>query len=554
MIKVPTSDVQVELGHFPAADAKKQHDDDAIVGKKKTSTAADDEEREKAMSNFGGRGCVLNFLFENYPSNPAADIRDFHKFGFAIPILALYYIGFNVLLIYFTVTSTLTLWNSSFISLESSNMDQLCTEIPKAISASFEGDNKGAWQTDNNFKQTNSIYLLKFSGSEINQETYSSAMTSFDDKLKQIGDRSATRDLAWQLIAWGTFNAFDKETDMTFSTNGNIATSFKDIGTYIISFTTFTPAVIDADGKDVGLNFCFESDIAVPQIGNEAAFDYSLVLMRAVTKNYGRTISVSMDLKWTNLDDNGETSEYYKGPCPGFFSPMETFDIDGIDYFYNKISTLVLEFDTQSIMTAISVNFGIMPLSELSEVQHDPFSGKYPSNMKFYIDEFYAPMTPIVCMDKGSIYNKKTLMAPLCLLADQKTLIYPVFKNSKKCDCSNTTKLMTKDEAYDCTSPLEIIFVYDKIGYNSMHFNGSDAMNLGFKMANYIAEDPVGGDLKIVKYLADLSVEFDTMESMYKSTKLSNLLFKKICPKDTCGSFSIKGFADPFRQLAINGN
>lgn len=81
-----------------------------------------------------------------------------------------------------------------FLSLEPNNTNQLCYSVPLEITAQFEGDMLGNWETSPDFQQNNSVFNIRFDGSAITTEQYQNVMLSFNSKLQSLSEKAARRD------------------------------------------------------------------------------------------------------------------------------------------------------------------------------------------------------------------------------------------------------------------------------------------------------------------------------------------------------------------------
>jgi hypothetical protein len=81
-----------------------------------------------------------------------------------------------------------------FLSLDGNSTMQTCRTVPYDVTADFEGDMFGNWQTSPDFQQNNSVFILSFSGSAVTTEQYQSVMNGFKDMFKALSVKSANRD------------------------------------------------------------------------------------------------------------------------------------------------------------------------------------------------------------------------------------------------------------------------------------------------------------------------------------------------------------------------
>ena len=142
-------------------------------------------------------------------------------------VILIYYVLFGVL--WAVVVSLLTAsgQSSTYLSVQGTGGGQLCVEIPKVITASFEGDVFGNWVTSNNFKQNSSAFVVEFVGSEITTDQYVATMTSFKQQLLALSQKSARRDSGWNAMMWSTFILHDPVSQISFYSSADASMVYR---------------------------------------------------------------------------------------------------------------------------------------------------------------------------------------------------------------------------------------------------------------------------------------------------------------------------------------
>ena len=116
--------------------------------------------------------------------------------------------------------------DSLFASLEDSNSDQICEEVPITITGTFHGtiksmpffpssiylitisfllhlflaDEDGSWNTNSSFQYNRALYTAVLSGLKFTPSQWTESMTTITEKFRKITSLSPKRDLAWNLV------------------------------------------------------------------------------------------------------------------------------------------------------------------------------------------------------------------------------------------------------------------------------------------------------------------------------------------------------------------
>lgn len=218
---------------------------------------------------------------------------------------------------------------SSFISLDSGagvckgdSKSDSCCEVPVAVTGEFMVDTNGRWETFPRFNYNFNNYDVKLTGVSYTNEEYQTLMKKISKEVKAIGARGKNRDYSWNMVAWSSFTALD-------STSG----SFK----FFLS-------------GDAGIIFA-KSLVGIGFASNESACNAPV----SASVNYAtREIAVDVNLGCTDPPCKAN-------PCPGVLSPQGFgYDTEGA-----SSATMSFKVDLASINTALAVNMGILPLSNL---------------------------------------------------------------------------------------------------------------------------------------------------------------------------------------------
>ena len=120
-----------------------------------------------------------------------------------------FYVGFVAVGIYFFIQNYESNLTTSFISLD--NTSGICTQVPTDITGNFLADNKGNYDSSTNFQYQNSIYSLELIGLHFTDSQWKKAMTNVSKALTDVGKKGVQRDLAWNLVVWGSFDVVDSQ-------------------------------------------------------------------------------------------------------------------------------------------------------------------------------------------------------------------------------------------------------------------------------------------------------------------------------------------------------
>ena len=124
-------------------------------------------------------------------------------------MFAAFYMGFIAIGIYFFVQNYNTNLTSTFVSLD--NTSGLCSQVPTYITGDFLADTSGNYDSSTSFQYQNSIYSLELIGLHFDNAQWKTAMTNVSNGLTTVGKKGVYRDLAWNLVVWGSFDVIDSQ-------------------------------------------------------------------------------------------------------------------------------------------------------------------------------------------------------------------------------------------------------------------------------------------------------------------------------------------------------
>ena len=123
----------------------------------------------------------------------------------SFPIIMCYYIAFFTTWAVVVYLLTVSGQAQIYLSAQGSGSGQICTELPKTVTATYQGDIYGNWETNAAFNQNSSVFMIQFVGSKISSAQYVATMTSFKQQLLDLSRKSTMRDSAWNAVMWSSF-------------------------------------------------------------------------------------------------------------------------------------------------------------------------------------------------------------------------------------------------------------------------------------------------------------------------------------------------------------
>jgi len=481
-----------------------------------------------------------------------------------------FFCGSFFFIVYYTITGISGATEAFYMSLDGSDEYQLCYEVPAVLTGTYIADKNGYWNTESKFDESLAVYQLDFIGTEVTQEQYTATMTAFEDSVKYLGEKSAVRDLSWNLMAWSTAN-LENANGMSMFTLADAHTIFE--GLEVVSYTTYgyqgecTPA---------------------PYLGSVAQPNTPTYQMQGGSGGLSpdnRYITFKYDMA---LLDGGERSAAFAkandpmfdkefSMCHSHFNPVDTWTYSENEWessnYYD--TSLDVSVDIRSVLTAIAVNFGVIVEGDLQEVKKDATDlfkhwlkndAEFPP-FKYYIDPFYAPMEPIACVPIGSAgYATETQIKGststltehmFCLVPVNGNFIYPAiwsksdrrYSSRSYCQCPRLQSggAATDSEKTFCHAPyFQIAAVYDKADMYKKRTvkQNSGAITwpvfkLGAKYAAYMKDDRMLGDARIMDELQGILKQPESAGTHSGKLKVFHELSAPntgLCPNNDCGA------------------
>lgn len=307
---------------------------------------------------------------------------------------------FWALAAFFFTRNYLLCRTSTFISLDGKagvckgdSGSDTCCEVPTSITGDFKSDSFGRWNTFPKFNFNFNNYELSLIGAAYTNEEYASLMSKISKEVKAIGARGKNRDYSWNMVAWSSFTSIN--TDSGF---------FK----FYLS-------------GDAGIIFA-KTIVGIGFASNTSSCSQPVA---ASINSATRQIDVRVTLC--------DSPPCELNPCPGTLSPQAF----GYDTQYATSGDMNFAVDLASINTALAVNMGIIPLSNLVSYVADnsrisllqamynagSISLRTFQNTSSYYEPIYAPMDPIYCTQYDHVNTTS------CYVRIGNTLLYPVINH-----------------------------------------------------------------------------------------------------------------------------
>ena len=263
----------------------------------------------------------------------------------------LYILGVIFAAAYFFSTNYIKGRTESFITLDKTSgvcKDEPgsteCCEVPVSVTGYFLADSTGKWNSEPGFTYNDNLYGTTMTALQYTNDEWRRFMKNIQTQLAYIGKtKGANRDFAWNLIAWSSFSAIS-ETDKG----------------YLRFYATGDAAQI------------FDKEIIIGGFASEVIDDYQCDA--STTFSYqaaSRLLTVNTELN-TGSNCADSTSGYgytCENPCPRLLNPKVMISNTYGDSIPS--TTMTLKFDMASVVTALAVNLGILPLSNLEEFADD---------------------------------------------------------------------------------------------------------------------------------------------------------------------------------------
>ena len=406
-------------------------------------------------------------------------------------------------MIYLVITRIKNQVNSPYVSLENTNSDQTCNQVPSPIVGTFNADYNGRWSTSGAYTSYLSIFQLIVPGALVTVNDYQAMIQGFDKDFRVVGERAASRGRWFSLAAWTAMYSSDSKTHIQFASTVLPQLAFQFADAY--SF----PPMNKLDLCEEGMTFDFST--GAPQRVPINPQDPKYIPLEGLipfapsgqTFTYSVYLSKSGYYNWASDTFGYDYNQTDIGPCPDHFTPFGTFlypiGDSKLNSGPNATNAMSFTFDMRSILIASAVNMGIIPISKLTQVlvRTSTNQSEYGlDNMGLYTHPRHLPMAPLQCQKAGTIYNnsinqQQILSADSCfVLANQfesyggdfYPFVMDVNSDGNVCNCTSSD--------YACKQGnFRISLFYTK------QLTDYPLLELADRFANLIKADPINGDL-----------------------------------------------------------
>jgi hypothetical protein len=291
--------------------------------------------------------------------------------------------------------------------LKGGDSSSICKPIPASNTGTFYATQNGHWGGQDGFNYADATYQLTVTNLELTPHEYDISLTSLYGAINGLGNATSEDDMSINLLNWFSFTALQKDgvTANRMSLIGDPAITFNRQNVY---------GAISSVAADCYLDGQF----------------------------------ATMDVANGNLVLSIPANTYAADPICNRAGPLEYLGFDssaGNDQ-------LLLGIDVRSLVTAIAVNYGILPLEYLSEIVASRIT--YPSNITYsrFYDPKYPGMEPIFCLQiPPELIKAGITFERVCSLNLHKgTVIVPFFNHAADCDCSKLTIENLTDKYHPC--------------------------------------------------------------------------------------------------------
>lgn len=463
-----------------------------------------------------------------FPVQNVAEINDFGDF--AVWLTFIYHIMFLFIFVYYTNRYTNQFYNDYYLSL---NTTAECIPIPLTVSAVYEGDFDGQWESNSSYSPSRSMYEIEFAGSQLNTTGFSSVMEGFITDLIDVNDKAMSRDLYWKLIALSSYSSYDHDAKVHFYSNARAEIIFDQP----VSTAIFASAN-GICGQNTFLSYSKTTSLLTVSVSSDTSVPQNWPTQNpttAPTKNSPPKPTANPTARPT--PESGSGTYYYDDyippynestfvlPCKGQFDAIQDFKYDPQ---HDPSKEVLFHFDIRAVTTIIAINFGIANVSSLTPVTTQ-FSNIYLEEYgDYYTDTFYPNMAPIWCQTKNPTRK------PLCLYPYKWSLLYPMINGYYDgCSCQNPTS-----DDLDCNIFDAIIsFLFFSLDREYKILNFADRMQdiiLGSKDGDLEVQSlffPIALQNIDISYNlpAKNQLEMNTFQHYYLREISKDHLFDRIC-------------------------
>jgi len=333
---------------------------------------------------------VLSFLrdkfYENIPSDGIKELPAAHAFPLG---LAAYVILTGTFLAFF-LTGYLNDRNEKFLAVTKSAGD--CNSVSKPISGTYLADYQGYWEGSADFNYNNAIYVMYAPQLDTTQSEYVNALDLAFSHLDEIAALSYTQSLAINLLYW-----------MSWSGSVQLGSTVSRFG------FTGSPSVV----FDRGIYYASFSD------------QHSTCPVHPVVTYNSANSRISLQFDYAEFKASTE--------CMSVINPEHIgYSTQYSGKYFN------INIDAQTIITALSVNLGVISVDDLEPVPNTAFI-YVDDGVSYNLGEYFYPlfpgMVPLFCMNSAE--------GLLCTIEYFEVYLYPVFNslgnslyNPEYCNCS----------------------------------------------------------------------------------------------------------------------
>ncbi len=317
----------------------------------------------------------------------------------------------SAVFVYFVYTSYSNAIASAYISLESGNGN--CNEVSISVTGNYLADARGNWIGSPQFDYSIAKYGITLNNFQASGfKDYEEMMIIFQKALTELGEQAVHDNLAKNLLRWISFIRY-------YSPQQPLSTNLTSLGYGQLQYIQMT-----GDPLQVFTLNTYQIVIGSPN---------GYCPMAAFTTFDQATGYISTALNYTTYMMNPLCS---KCGDPKFLGYVPTVD--------NSVFPLSLE--VRAISTALSVNLGILPITNLIRSGEDHFYFSF-NNVSYaageYYDLRYYQMKPIFCVRNVTAAPADVTIIPnLCFLTLGQTIALPTFnhygtssEHPVYCDC-----------------------------------------------------------------------------------------------------------------------
>jgi len=307
--------------------------------------------------------------------------------AFSFPISFSYIVGFVFLFGFLLSTNLQGTINAKVLGLNKDASGMTCVPIPKVLNGLFNADLDGNWETEDDYSDNKSLFVLRAQGRKISGEQFKSSMNQFRNEFTSFSRRASNRTMAWNLAVLSSFTSHHHETGLEFFLSVDASYFYESI-TKVATLSNMNgiclgysadPAAGYPNGKYLSGGF----------VADHAALTLELPLRINPTSVLGSNRSrFSVTFTPTVTE-----------PCPKHGKWFKHLFIGGDSEFRNGKADI--GFDVRSTLLAISLNLGLVGTETLvSKVTEMTRS----CGVIGLVDPYYSfpHMSRIYCINKTS--------------------------------------------------------------------------------------------------------------------------------------------------------